>query len=278
MPHFYELLENRIISPGDEIERLNTLFYRETTIDIVESRSYLSFQNFIDLRVFRKFDANFRLTFLNVDDMMVSFDLHRNDESIEGLFLYSEFILGIIDKGWDEIKNVETARKQALLIYGNIKSFAEKTNHEISAIEGGQRIIVEKNKLTSQAVEQIKDEDIAFATIEYNHTKLKGNLDKKRSILRSLGQYIEPLLKSRKLANNGYAGLESDVGFLLNNFHIRHNNKEGNNANKYIASIDDATLEGWYDKAYNMMLSAIIMEKNIDVCEELTELKSKHWK
>ena len=107
----------------------------------------------------------------------------------------------------------------------------------------------------------------------------KGDLDKKRKILASLGGYVEPTLKSRVLQNSGYKQLESDIGFVLNNFNIRHNNKTGAKAQDYIISCSDKELEGWYDKAYNMLVAVIIINEHISVQQELAEIKSKYkWK
>ena len=108
---------------------------------------------------------------------------------------------------------------------------------------------------------------------------MKGDLEGKRKSLLAIADYIEPILKSRKLQDNGYKQLESDVGFLLNCFHIRHNNKTGSKAQDYITSIDDEQLEEWYDNAYNTMLSVIIISEEIGVSAELTGLKQTYnWK
>ena len=53
----------------------------------------------------------------------------------------------------------------------------------------------------------------------------------------------------------------------------RHNNKEGKNKQDYIASIDDAVLETWYDKAYNTLLMVIIANEQIDIQLELAQIK-----
>lgn len=115
--------------------------------------------------------------------------------------------------------------------------------------------------------------------MEYNHYGLKGNLSKKRSILVSLGAYIEPILRNKSLLNAGYKELESNVGFLLNKFHIRHNNKEGKTAQEYIVNITDEQLENWYDKTYDMIIQVIITNENISAEKEIEQLKKDYtWK
>ena len=112
-------------------------------------------------------------------------------------------------------------------ILQNIFTILDKTNYELHEIEGNKFIIVEKNKATSQAVEIVTEEAIAINLIEYNHFQLKSDLQGKKKILLILANYIEPILKSRKLSDGGFTNLQSDLGFVLNNFNIRHNNKEG---------------------------------------------------
>ena len=100
-----------------------------------------------------------------------------------------------------------------------------------------------------------------------------------RNILTTLGSYIEPILKSRVLQSAGYKQLESDVGFMLNCFHVRHNNKIGPKAQEYIVALTDKQLEKWYDDLYNAILSVIIINDHIPVQTELASLKTSYkWK
>ena len=162
---------------------------------------------------------------------------------------------------------------------GNINYILECTNHEIRVDSSGNSIIVEKNKAATLATQLVDDEVVAFELIEYNHFALKGDLEGKKKLLFSIAAYIEPILKSKILQQNGYRQLESDAGFLFNNFHIRHNNKVGAKAQDYITTVSDSDLDEWYDKAYEVALSVIIINDYLSIGKDITDIKTKYtWR
>lgn len=163
----------------------------------------------------------------------------------------------------------------------------DKTNHTLLNLNGlngtnyanPKYVIIEKNKAAAEAAELVEDENTIIELLEYNRFALKGDLSEKRKILNSIAQYIEPLLRSRKLQRAGYSQLESDAGFLANSFHIRHNNKTGAKAQEFIVNLSDSDLESWYDKSYSVFLSVIMLSEQIDVAGEIKTLKSTYnWK
>ena len=226
---------------------------------------------------FRKLPAEFRSPYLSVEDMMDALELHDQSSSLDDLFLLSELLVALLPSKY--INKNENVQTQAKTIFTNIFIFLEKLNYELKEIDGGKQIVVEKNPATTQAVEIVADTSTAIALIEYNHYTLKGDLDEKRRILTALASYIEPILRSRALQNAGYKQLESDVGFMLNNFHIRHNNKEGAKSQEYIVGLNDIQLEEWYDKIYNAVLTVIIVKEHIPTQCQIASLKSAFvWK
>lgn len=164
-------------------------------------------------------------------------------------------------------------------ILGNINHILDRTNHELATDPDGNSIIVEKNNATTLAAQLVDDNIIAFKLIEYNHFALKGDLEGKKKLLLSIAAHIEPILKSHILQQNGYKQLESDAGFIFNNFHIRHNNKEGANEQPYIKAVSDADLEEWYDKAYEIALSVIIINDYMAIGKDIANIKRQYtWK
>ena len=241
------------------------------------SYSYYTLIEYINDKYFRDLPADFRSPFLSVEEMMRALELRDKSASLDDLFLLSEMLIALLPE--EQIMKKEDLRQQAITIFENIFSFLEKLNYELKEIDGGRKIIVEKNTATTQAVGIVTDNSTAIALIEYNHYALKGDLEEKRRILTALGSYIEPILKSRVLQNAGYKQLESDVGFMLNNFHVRHNNKEGAKAQDYIVGLNDKQLEAWYDKIYNAILSVIIINEHIQTQNDIAELKPKYtWR
>ena len=231
---------------------------------------------YIDKNYFRKLP--FRGSYLNISSLMTDLKLYNPSfVDLDLLFLLCEFLIAVLPN--NAIKMSDDLEKQAKVIFDNIHSVLEKTNHKLFKIERDKYIVVEKNKAATQASELVEEKTIAIELIEYNHYALKGDLDKKKRILNDIANYLEPVLKSREFNGTRYSGLASDVGFLINNFHIRHNNKVGAKAQDYIVSLTDKQLEAWYDKIYNALLLLIIAKENLVNEKELEELKKNYkWK
>lgn len=270
----YQRLDDLGVNVIAEYDALIRLLKVERNI---YSYTYYTLIQYINNNYFRDLPADFRSPFLSVEDMMRSLSLPDHSNSIDDLFLLSELLMALLPE--KQIEKKEDLHQQANTIFENIFSFLEKLNYELIQIDGDRKIIVEKNPATTQAVEIVTDNSTAIALIEYNHYALKGDLEEKRRILTALGSYIEPILRSRVLQNAGYKQLESDVGFMLNNFHVRHNNKHGAKVQDYIVSLNNKQLEEWYDKIYNAILSIIIINEHIPTQDNIVDLKSKYnWR
>lgn len=69
--------------------------------------------------------------------------------------------------------------------------------------------------------------------------------------------------------------LDDDIGFLLNNAHIRHNNKSGKNKKGYISKMRKDTMEKWYDETYQMLLLAFLLNEQLNRSKKISQLKEK---
>ena len=157
----------------------------------------------------------------------------------------------------------------------NITMLLEDFNFETKYFPDEKRaLIVEKNRTATTAAEIVKKEDTSKKIIEYNHYLLKGDLQRKREILVSIGDEFEPIRK--KLELNSYRQVASDTAFLLNKLNIRHNNSNGKDTSVYKSVMNDDELESWYDKTYNMLLLSFITNDYVStLSKEIDELK-KH--
>lgn len=272
--NFYELLAQRTIDPMKEFATLWKLFRIEKCC----SSSYASYSlsQWIDMRYFR--DLPFRGSFTSLNDMMDDFGIwERSLIDLDKLFLFCELLYAVLP-GRSLIDDSRIFNQKNTILQ-NIDYILEHTNHEFAKDANGNTIIVEKNKAATLAAQLVNDDVIAFELIEYNHFALKGDLEGKKKLLFSIAAYIEPILKGKVLQNNGYKQLESDAGFLFNNFHIRHNNKVGPKAQDYITTIKDSDLEEWYDKAYEVALSVIIINDYLTIKQDIVDIKSKYtWR
>jgi len=272
--NFYELLTNRKFDITTEYATLWRLFCVEACYH-TNLRSYPMIY-WVDQRLFRNFA--FRGSFATLKDMMDEFGIEtRTYVDIEKLLLFCEILIAVLPE--QGVAYDEFLSKQRKTIFENIYYILERTNHEIRKDPSGNWIIVEKNKATTLAAQLVEDEVFSFELIEYNHFALKGDLEGKKKLLFSIAAYIEPILKSKVLQKNGYRQLESDAGFLFNNFHIRHNNKTGASAQDYIAAVKNSELEEWYDKAYEVALSVIIINDYLTIGQDIADIKTRYtWK
>ncbi len=270
--NFYDIIGEMNFNIIKEYETLLALFEDEKM-----PRFNMTLKSFIDKYYFRS--LKFRGTYVSLDDFIDDFELNIPTNELNDLFVFCEFLIAILPKG--KLSENVYLKNYVAAIFGNIDVILERTNHKLVNISSTEdkMIIIENNKTATLASEITEDTNVSFDILEYNHHSLKGNLDKKKKILTSIGLYIEPILKSRVLQKAGYKQLESDAGFVFNNFHIRHNNKEGAKAQEYITKLNTSELEEWYDKAYEIALAVIIMNNHVKVESELTELKSNYkWK
>lgn len=271
----YERLDSLGVNVHDEYVALIMLLKIER--GVVYSHTRHTLIEYINDFYFRRLPPQFRAPHLSVEEMMEVLELGDESNSLDELFLLSELLIALLPDEY--IAKNDDVFQQAMTIVTNILAFLEKLNYQLHTFEDGRCIIVEKNPATTQAVEIVEDTPTSIALIEYNHYALKGDLDEKRRILTALGSYIEPILRSRALQNAGYKQLESDVGFMLNNFHVRHNNKNGAKAQDYIVSLNDTQLEEWYDKLYNAILAVIIINDHIPTQTGIESLKKTYnWR
>ena len=170
-----------------------------------------------------------------------------------------------LDDGLDAYK------AQITSISRNMDVILETFGYRWFELDSNRWIIVENNKTAIEAAELVEDENVAIQIMEYNHFALAGDLESKNKILNALGKYLEPVLRSKK--STASEELSGDVSFLLNNFHIRHNNEAGKNRNEYVARLTDKELESWYDKTYTAIIGLIVVNEWSDIHNEIKEIK-----
>ncbi len=98
------------------------------------------------------------------------------------------------------------------------------------------------------SVAEISSSQVALSLLEYNHFRLKGDLDRKKAILRVLAEDIE--LKKKELSSINKV-LTDDFFQLLQKF-VRHDNSN----NEFISNMSRDELEETYDDIYQMYLLA----------------------
>ncbi len=265
----------------DEIRKINRLFTNEKYFEA--GYTYYSLNQLLEDFLFT--DWKYRGTCITIEEYFV-----RANANISNSIKNSEEVI---------INNLEVMENFAKLYFDNSDELYSKHNIQYYAIfndvfcdlintlekrmglttrEYKDRVVIyPQNASLEKAIDLCEDEDVQWQLIRYVREDLK--MAEKRNILTALGSYIEPILKARSLQNAGYKQLESDVGFMLNCFHVRHNNKDGAKAQDYIVTLSEKELEEWYDKLYNAIISVIIINDHISAQTELATLKTSYnWK
>lgn len=165
------------------------------------------------------------------------------------------------------------------LMFQNLNILIENLNYEIKLFEEEEKIISLPKKPEATAVAEISSEETALAILMYNHYSMKGDIEGKRTILYKIAHEYETLLKK---PIEGYNDFFVKTNALLNNLHIRHDNKtkEGNKNN--IINIGDKELENLYDEVYQLLLFCVLIRENLDrkkrVSEFLESIKENQCK
>ena len=214
----------------------------------------------------------------------------RNKDKFAKNYVASKELEKIEDSGWiPEDDNEfeiwkETIKHTSLMdqyekLCERLEYSLDKTNHELITLDNGNRIIVEKNVYASEVSQILSESNMqdAIKVLEYNHFANKGNIQRKKEILITLANYLEPLRKelnnSEELKEVFKVNNQKIIAFeklfeMYNNFGLRHNN-----AKQYHLDMTNDKLEQWYDDIYTSSLFVILSLDEARILSELTFLR-----
>ena len=223
----------------------------------------------------------FRGTCLSLEEFDEKYGFHftKKPEHVDADYLvaFCEYMYNLITGintatifSWDGIeRNIN---------YSNYLSQINAVIDELGYIQtrdGFVYIFVEKSPAAIAVSEsEIIPDELSFRVLEYNHHKLRGDLEKKKQIILQMASIIEA--KEKNLIKVA-PGLKANLYFALNNLNLRHNNvdKGGKNYKSIIADMSGEKLEQLYDDTYNMCLLAILEIEYNERKVELEDLKRK---
>ena len=269
--HLHELLDMSIADYEVERARIEKLFFYTR----VEQGGIVDHVSFPSLAAAVRNDfqlSKMRGTAISIGELFETCSRYWQKPSLEGLLLYCELVWNAIAVGEKSIRLFDCTAALANQTVQNITIILEKTGHEIVKRRDGLYEILKKDALASATVADLDNRDVASAILDYIHFGMKGAPAKKRELLVTIGRYVEPLLDDEELKSS-QPGLVSDVGFCLNNLHIRHNNEEGKHAKHFLETMPSAELEDWYDKAYRSMLLLVEQEKQLETHSQIAALR-----
>lgn len=195
------------------------------------------------------------------------------DDIIKGLEYYIN-ILRMVEEKLNFSRNMQFSYPPAYpMLLKNIDILLEHLNYEEQVFAQDEKVILVPKNPAATAVAEITDkEHIAFAILKYNHNSLKGNIAEKKSLLLSIANEYEPLLKN---PINGFSDYFDKANCLLNNLNLRHNNLEGRDKREIVCEMPAEELEKWYDELYQLLLFCVLIKDNIKRKKEIDDLVKK---
>lgn len=279
--NYFELIQNMEFDADKEFEIISKLI-SEKNLSFPIVASSLSIQDMLN-RNFSLYLKQRKVQFLSYDEGKKFFE--NNMSGIDRLLTYIEFII--------DLNSVLVSHKTKLVkvtpytstlysfegVKDRINYALDKTNHELVTLNDGSQIIVEKNVYASQVSQIISENSIqeAIKVLEYNHFTNKGNIQRKREILNSLANYLEPLrsqlnssdeLKEILKVSNKKVITVEKLFEMYNQFGLRHNN-----GNQYHLDMTDEKIEQWYDDIYTSTLFVILSLDEAKILSKLNQLK-----
>ena len=260
--NIWDIIDNQEVDIYNEYNSLWDLFHTRNLIKIPNRRYPLTFEEIIKDN-FLKFKSRGSTTsyddFLNV--LKLSPRNYEIGSTLEGLDLLIELILLV----FSELYNLKVPYLDSGvgIVLDTINSVLEKTNQKKILLEDKKIIVVPNDEAVTTVADLIlpDDEKLALEVLGYSHYSNKNNLIEKRKILNSLANYIEPKLK---LKQNG------EIGFVLNNYYIRH----GNETNKQnVNELSDEDMNSLYDKLYRDILYYLLEHEHEDFKDLVKKLK-----
>lgn len=268
--NFFEVLSNLEIDPVIEMAKIEKLFSKKA---FVHAGNNTTLYKLIDN--YRFLEWHYRGSCLSMQDLRLVCNIPSSEDmlncsidcSIEDMFLYFEFILNMLDL-LGTISNLPYIKELINRIEHNINFLCDKYNLKVKKIED-QIWIVENSEKVSALCEI--NPRLAPKLLEYSRFSLKGDIKKKQEILSSLALKYEGI--KSELRNASQANLVNDIDTLLNNLNIRHNNNEGEHKKEIVCQMDDAQIEEWYDRIFDLILLAFMYNDYASYKSQIKKLR-----
>ena len=253
--NMYDIIHNQKFDVVKEYARIWTLF---NTADRVGPRAVPLAKQLSSSMQF--FPNSFKHRAITLDDFndIFGFKFNPPNESVteDELISYCEYIMTLCDHLWAYSEDCLEEDSDYLRddLYETIDSCMDELGL-MPAKKDNITIFVNKDP-TVTAVAEMVDESLSYDVKLYIHKQTKGNLQRKKTILKFLADDIEP---KRKTLNGTNKTLADNLFQMLQKF-VRHNNED----NPYIKALSPDELEICYDDIYQMWLLANLTIDNLE--------------
>ncbi len=277
--NIYEIIVSNRVILKNEYDRIYKFYFIEN--NIVYRGSDISLNSFIEIN-FRKIDTAFIRRTTSLKDFNMTYGFSNSSTlgyeyvsapekfSLEFFIKFCEYIYNFTVQARklfndNSIAFYAQGREQVEFLYNIILSCLDELGY-VPVQKNGIFIFCESSP-QAVAVAETVDEELSIRVFEYNHYRLKGNLEEKLSILKAMADNIEP---QRDALNSINQTLTSNLFQLLNKF-VRHNNSK----NVYISTLSPEEIEECYDDIYQMWLLAKLELDNVERSRKVKKLLGK---
>lgn len=267
--NIFELMENHKYNFIDEVKRIKNKIEK----NIHKSRLYnCSFFDEINNAIIQ-----WKYNKLNYNYYEFIEEYNININNIKDAFSYLALILNILIN-LNNNRNISTYyrndRIELIQIITNLLSIFNKDFIN----DNDKFIIIDKNNTVTEVIKDIKDENYALAILQYQNVTIKDNVVEKEKLLTIISKNILPLIdkyREKQYKNNQeYYKIADDLSCMLNNFHIRHNNKDGKDEKPFIHTLSNNEKIEYLDTIYNLILLIQQIENyNTLYADKVSELK-----
>lgn len=259
-----------------EIRKINNLFDEEDYFS-AGMISY-NFQDFLNEYLFSAW--KYRGTCISVEEFFTrahaSIPTHghiKEDQIINNLEVMENFIKLYFDNS-DSLLNQHGVKYfgDLVSVFCNLINTLEKRMGLVTREYKDRVIIYPKNAPLEKIVDLIEDEDVQWELIRYVREDL--SLAEKRKTLAYLATnlYIE---EDKAEQDEHVKELIKKAGNILNNLHIRHNNKTGKWENAALKDLDEKDAVALCDMVYNEMLTIVLLREHKEYEKTYAEFNKK---
>ncbi len=206
------------------------------------------------------FPDSFKNRALSLDDFNDTYGFKFNppneSTTVQELISYCEYVVTLCDHLW-KYASISLDDESEYLkdeLYRTVEGCMDELGL-IAAKRDEITIFVDKDP-TVIAVAELVDETLAYDVKAFIHKQTKGDLQKKKTILKYLADDIEP---QRSKLNGINKTLASNLFQMLQKF-VRHNNSD----NPYISALSPKEVEDYYDDIYQMWLLSKLEVDNVE--------------
>lgn len=264
--NMYDIIKGRKFNGAREYARIWTLFNSADNIG-----SHITpLINLVDGNI-QFFPDSFKNRALSLDDFndIYGFKFSPPNESttVQELIAYCEYVVTLCDHLW-KYASISLDDDSEYLkddLYRTVEGCMDELGL-IAAKKDEITIFVDKDPAVI-AVAELVDESLAYDVKAFIHKQTKGDLQKKKTILKYLADDIEPQRNKLNSINKTLAG---NLFQMFQKF-VRHNNSD----NPYISSLSPKEVEDYYDDIYHMWLLSKLEIDNMERKKRVEDVLKK---